>query len=77
MSSKQGFWLVWNPQGRQPMYRHSTYASAVAEARRLAGNNPGHEFYVLGCLGRAVKVEVEYKEISSLPDQFDEDELPF
>lgn len=41
------FWLVWNPAGASPRYRHPGRQSAQAEAERLAEANPGHEFYVL------------------------------
>ena len=41
------FWLVWNPQGRAPMYRHITKHSATVEAERLARINHGQRFYVL------------------------------
>lgn len=41
------FWLVWNPMGGNPAYRHLGSASATVEAERLASLNPGQEFYVL------------------------------
>ncbi len=43
-----GFFLVWNPQGRAPTYKHCDRASAEAEARRLALANRGQEFVILG-----------------------------
>lgn len=41
------FWMVWNPQGCAPTYKHVTVESAKAEAERLAKNNPGQRFHVL------------------------------
>ena len=41
------FWMVWDPKGSRPKVQHPTRAAAVDEARRLAGVNPGVEFYVL------------------------------
>lgn len=29
------FWIVWNPAGRNPQYRHSTAADATAEAESI------------------------------------------
>lgn len=61
------FWLVWNPQGRSPVYRHGSLKSAQAEAARLARNNPGEEFYVLATVGRCKAVDVIWTEIDELP----------
>lgn len=41
------FWMVWNPQGTQPVHQHETEQSAIAEAERLARLNQGQRFYVL------------------------------
>ncbi|MDX9896338.1 MAG: hypothetical protein RBS34_12870 [Desulfofustis sp.] len=41
------FWLVWNPNGRQPLVRHPTEEVARREAERLARKHPGDTFYVL------------------------------
>lgn len=41
------FWLVWNRNGRKPVYEHASYYSARAEAERLAKAFPGNAFYVL------------------------------
>lgn len=45
------FFLVWSPGGlRPPSVRHPTVEAAEAEARRLAAQNPGQDFFVLGSL---------------------------
>lgn len=40
-----------------PTVRHSTIDKARAEAKRLAGLNPGVKFYVLASLGHMVKCD--------------------
>lgn len=47
MEDSTPFWLVWNPTGFPPKYKHSSVESAEAEAARLARCNPGQEFFVL------------------------------
>lgn len=47
------FWLVWNPAGSNPGYRHESRSGALAEAERLASMNPGSEFYVLCAVTRS------------------------
>ncbi|MDF2382444.1 hypothetical protein JMG10_13260 [Nostoc ellipsosporum NOK] len=44
------FWLVWNDNGFPPKFRHPNLAAAEAEAARLASENPGKGFHVLGVL---------------------------
>lgn len=46
-ATEPGFWIVWNPGGSNPRFRHPTYENAATEARRLALQNPGQGFYVL------------------------------
>lgn len=41
------FWMVWNPENRQPRVRHHLEILAVNEAERLARANPGQQFFVL------------------------------
>lgn len=45
--TEEQFWLVWNPSGRAPTYRHLSKASANTEARRLARLNPENTFFAL------------------------------
>ena len=58
------FWLVWNPNGRQPNVRHATRESARQEALYLAKSCPGQEFYVLAPLSRAVVSGLEVEQYS-------------
>lgn len=44
------FWLVWNEDGFMPRFKHPNLSSAEAEAARLASENPGTAFHVLGVL---------------------------
>lgn len=41
------FWVVWNPEGRNPQVRHTTQEKATHEAKRLAIAHPGERFVVL------------------------------
>ncbi|WP_428031526.1 hypothetical protein [Ancylobacter sp.] len=53
------FWMVYGHGTRQPVVRHKTEASALAEAERLAKAFPGVRFYVLEPVSMSVKIEVE------------------
>lgn len=64
------FWMVWNPDGRQPRFRHDNQQLAVAEAERLARANPGQEFYVLEPTHRVVSNDI-------IVEQYDRDDIPF
>lgn len=55
---KPPFYLVWNPAGRSPQFRHCSIASARTEAERLAKENPGLEFFVLEPTHRIVRADV-------------------
>lgn len=52
------FWLVWNPDGNMPRHRHASFMDAETEAKRLARNNPGQEFFVLRPVSATVKSDV-------------------
>lgn len=67
MTSKNDFFLVWNPAARAPQYRHPTLESARAEAERLASANPREKFYVLAPIGVAQRVDVQYTDLNTLP----------
>ena len=47
MAIGDDFFLVWNPDGTNPRFRHSTQTGALTEAKRLAAISPGQDFYVL------------------------------
>jgi len=67
------FWLVWNPEGREPQRRHGDYATALAEAKRLATSNPGKRFYVVRPVAVALRAEPVQVTVFCDPD----DMLPF
>lgn len=52
--AEKGFYFVWNPMGRAPSFRHATYDAALGEAKRLARDNAGQEFIILGAMTRCV-----------------------
>lgn len=41
------FWIVWNPEGRNPKVMHRFHDKAKAEAMRLAIAHPGERFFVM------------------------------
>lgn len=65
------FYMVWNPQGRNPTCRHGTASDATKEAERLAANNPGQKFFVL----HAISVSEIVKVVTTTLD--DRDLIPF
>jgi hypothetical protein len=56
------FWMIWNPMGHAPTYKHVTPESARAEAQRLARMNPGSEFYVLRAEAKCQLNEFRWEE---------------
>ena len=54
------FWIVWNPEGKNPQARHYDYADALKECQRLRENTKALcEFYILqACHREAQQVEV-------------------
>ncbi len=65
------FWLVWNPHGGVPTYKHPSFDSARKEAERLAAENPDQSFFVLGTQGVARKIERLWSDLVAAED------LPF
>ncbi len=59
---KATFWLVWNPKGSNPTYRHGSEKSARDEAARLARLYPGTEFIVLKSVATAEHDAVKWEE---------------
>lgn len=48
-------WFVWCKKGRAPRFAHATEESAMAEARRLAEQNPGAKFHVMKSVAKVVQ----------------------
>lgn len=44
--------FVWTKRGKAPRFHHTTYASAQAEADRLAALNPGAKFIVMAAVSK-------------------------
>lgn len=61
--SDEPFWMVYGGGQGAPRVMHATREIAEAEAKRLARNNPGVEFYVLESVSRAMKHDVEFVRI--------------
>lgn len=57
MQSDNHFFVIWNPNGGPPRHRHGDYDGALREAKRLAGLNPGQDFYVLSAVAKASTVD--------------------
>ena len=55
---KDSFFVVWNPERKAPIHRHSTIAHAQAEAERLARMAPGQTFIVLAPLLEVVRSDI-------------------
>lgn len=68
-SDRHEFWLVWNPEGNSPRFKHDSKMSAINEAERLAVYHPGKRFYVAHVGGYFVTGAVQYVPL--------EDEIPF
>lgn len=70
MSSIEQFWMVKG--GGPSFHKHATRTSAEAEAKRLAGMNPGKLFYVMEAVAayRCNQVErIAFRE--------EDEEIPF
>lgn len=75
MMEHKKFWMVWNPNGRQPRYEHINRQSADMEAERLARDNPGEQFFVLKAVAGVVSEPKPVKQIKLRPAL--PDEIPF
>lgn len=71
MQNNESFWMVWNPMRNAPVYQHRTLNNAIAEAERLARENPGQTFIVLESVMAIVVNDIQ--RTSLRPNQ----ELPF
>jgi hypothetical protein len=45
------YYYVYYPYGNAPKYQHATKESAIAEAKRLAEEQPKRRFEILHCIG--------------------------
>jgi hypothetical protein len=62
------FFVVWCPTGpHSPWYRHMSHDSALREAKRMAGEHPGREFFVLQATNRALVAEVRVEALEPPP----------
>ena len=75
MAIHHKFWMVWNPDGRQPRYMHMTRDQAENEAKRLASENPGEKFFVLKSITGFLAKKAPVKSIKIRPAL--PDEIPF
>lgn len=72
----QPFFLIWNPSRGAPTVKQATYPIAEAEAKRLARQAPGEEFFILAAVARVEKIDVGVTRFEIDPDMHD-DEIPF
>lgn len=61
--TRKTFWMVWNPAGNSPSFRHETEHGAVFEATRLARMSPGQSFFVLEAVKMVTKSDVTVEEL--------------
>lgn len=77
MNHDHKFWMVYGLHQRQPVYRHKSQASAVAEAKRLARLHPEVEFFVLETTHHVVKRDVDVTGIGFSGRPLVDDGIPF
>jgi hypothetical protein len=65
------YYYVYNPNGSAPRYKHATKEEAIAEARRLAEEQPTRKFEILHCIG-FVEAEKPKSEFTSTNVEVDE-----
>ena len=66
------FWMVWNLNGRAPMFQHDSENSATCEAERLALANPGLTFVVLQAICARKSDTMQRLDLRGI-----DDEIPF
>lgn len=62
------FFLVWNPAGSNPGYRHGSLDSATQEARRLADQSRGQTFFVLAAVSASTHDSVRTEPLEVEPE---------
>lgn len=70
MDTQFVFWMVYGLLRSTPTYQHTSEASAIAEAKRLAAATPGERFLVL-------RVVDAYELARPEPQQVKLDDIPF
>lgn len=66
-TEQEPFWIVWNPQGRNPTHRHGSEFSALQEAERLARLNPGQVFIALRAVGARMVNDMQRVTFNEVP----------
>lgn len=69
MSNSRAFWLVWNPNGKNPQRRHDEVSAAISEAERLANQNPGEIFIVVESVCSRQVSQMQKIDFITDPDQ--------
>ena len=80
MAKQPKFWMVYGDGCGRPTYQHNSKASAEKEAKRLAGEMPGHRFTVLAsveCFEAAIQpvAPVKIGKPNKQPEPYDD--IPF
>lgn len=72
MSNDAAFYIIWTPNhSKSPTVQHGTHGQALTEAKRLARQNRGAQFYVCKAVDRMVVDDVQHTPLT------DPDEIPF
>ena len=77
------FWIVWNPFGLNPKFKHMDKESAIAEAERLAKQSYSNEFIVMEAIvlkksGERPVLTTEFNSLEPKPQMIQSnDEIPF
>lgn len=66
--TEYSFFVVWNPNGRNPTMRHKSEQAARAEALRLARENQGQQFFILEACALFCKAEVTVTNFTTTRD---------
>lgn len=71
IGTEMKFWMIWNPAGHAPVFKHFSFERAKAEAERLAEAHPDAEFYVLAAVAKCKRAPVvDWERIGA-------DDIPF
>lgn len=60
------FFVVWRPEGGDPVKRHGYRQDAEREAERIAVANPGSAVYVMAPLGQFRTANVDEQEFEAI-----------